>query len=255
LSTDLAVTGNVTGVAAGETRYVRWAELRALPSTSFKLTDEFVPGEQEVTALYLDELWAALPCATGADVALVTCRDGYASVYRTDFMKTYRPILVLEINGQGPEKWPPPGLEFNPGPYVITVTKDIVPAVATLLDAGHKRPWGATTIEIANLAERYRDAFTGKWATLSTRAVAGREIWINSCASCHRGPGATFGGTKSDRPFKVLAAHASYNAAYFKKYVRDPKSAMPGATMEAHPHYTDEQLVELIAFITAESKS
>ena len=212
-------------------------------------------GEQEVTALWLADLWAALPRTDAADVLLVTCTDGYASVYRPDFIKTYRPILVLEINGEGPEKWPPPGLKFNPGPYVITVAKEIVPAVATLLDAGHKKPWGTAKIEVANFAERYHDAFNGRWAQLSARAQAGREIWINSCASCHRGPGSTFGGTKSDRPFEVLAAHAGYSAEYFKKYVREPKSVMPGAKMEAHPHYSDGQLAEIIAFIVAEPKA
>jgi cytochrome c2 len=254
LPTDLAVTGKLTGVPAGEKRYVRWADLRMLPTVKIKLMGEFVPGEQEVTAVYLENLWKALPLAAGADVALATCGDGYASVYRTEFMKTYRPILVLEINGLGPDKWPPPGLKFNPGPYVVTVSKEIAPAVSTLLDVGHKRPWGTTTLEIANYAERYHDAFAGKWANLSTRAEAGREIWINSCASCHHGPGTTFGGTKADRPFEVIAAHAGYNVEYFKKFVRAPTSVMPGAKMEAHPHYTDTQLAELIAFITAEAK-
>lgn len=254
LPTDLAVTGRLAGVPAGETRYARWADLRALPTTKLKLTGEFVPGEQEVTALLLADLWAALPRAAGADTLLATCTDGYASIYRPDFIAAYRPIVVLEINGQGPDKWPPPGLTFNPGPYVITVVAELAPAVATLLDAGHKRPWGTSALEVANYADRFRDAHSGKWAALSARAEAGREIWIHSCSSCHRGPGSTWGGTKADRPFEVIAAHAGYNAAYFKKYVRDPKSAMPGAKMEPHPHYTDAQLEELIAFITAEPK-
>ena len=135
----------------------------------------------------------------------------------------------------------------------ITISPRLVPAVATLLDAGHKKPWGVTALELANFADRERDSFTGRWAVLSSRAVAGREIWINSCASCHRGPGTTFGGTKADRPFEVVAAHAGYNREYFKKYVRSPTSLMTGAKMEAHPHYTDAQLEELMAFITAES--
>ena len=63
-----------------------------------------------------------------------------------------------------------------------------------------------------------------------------------------------FAGTKSDRPFEVLAAHAGYNQAYFKNYVRDPKSVSASAKMEAHPHYTDGQLDALMAFITAEPK-
>jgi len=95
------------------------------------------------------------------------------------------------------------------------------------------------------------DLFSGKWAKLSARAQEGREIWVNSCTSCHRGPGSSFGGTKSDRPFEVLVAHASLNQDYFKKYVRDPKSVVPTAKMEPHPHYTDAQLDALIAFLEA----
>ena len=254
LPTDLAVTGKLAGVAAGETRYVRWADLRAMPTTKLKLEGEFVKGEQEVTALWLADLWAALPRGAGADTLLATCTDGYAAVYRETFIAAYRPIVVLEINGQGPDKWPPPGLKFNPGPYVITVAKEIVPGVATLLDAGHKKPWGTTTLEVASYASRFGDAYTGKWASLSARAEAGRELWIHSCTSCHHGPGTSFGGTKADRPFEVLAAHAGYNAAYFKKYVRAPTSVMPGAKMQPHPDYTDEQLAEIIAFIVAEPK-
>jgi cytochrome c2 len=252
---DLAVSGQLGGVPPGETRFITWADLKALPTVTLKLTGEFVPGEQSVTALYLTDLWAALPHDKGADTLFATCSDGYASIYRREFMATYRPFVVLEINGDGPEKWPPAGLKFNPGPYVISVSSDLVPAVAKLLDAGHKRPWGVAAIEVATFAERDKDAFAGKWAMLSARAQAGREIWINSCASCHHGPSAMFGGNKSDRPFEVLVAHAGYNRDYFKKYVRDPQSMIAGAKMEAHPHYTDEQLDELIAFITAEHSS
>jgi len=255
LPTDLAVAGRLTGVPAGETRYVRWADLRALPSIfKMKLDGEFVKGEQEVTALWLADVWAALSKEADADVLLATCTDGYAAVYRPEFIKTYRPILVLEINGEGPDKWPPPGLNFNPGPYVITVSKDIVPAVESYLDVGHKKPWGTNVIEVANYAERFKGAYTGNWAGLSARAEAGRELYIHSCTSCHGGPDKMFGGTKSGRVFEVLVAHATHNPEYFKKYVRAPKSVMPLATMQAHPDYTDEQLAAIMAFVVAEKK-
>lgn len=253
-SHDLAVSGRLAGVPSGETRYISWAELRALATTRLQLTGEFVPGEQEVTALFLQDLLAVLPLAPGADTVLATCTDGYASIYRTAFIAEYRPFLVLEINARGPEHWPPPGLKFNPGPYVISISPKLAPAVATLLDAGHKRPWGVTALEFVNFAERQRDVFSGRWAAPSAAAQVGREIWVNSCASCHQGPGRMFGGTKSDRPFPVLVAHAAYNADYFRKYVRDPQGVIAGAKMEAHPHYTDEQLAALIAFITADGK-
>jgi cytochrome c1 len=121
------------------------------------------------------------------------------------------------------------------------------------VDAGHKRPWGVTALEVAGFAERFAGALTGSWAALSPRAAAGRELWVDSCASCHAGPPGTFGGTKSGRPFAVLAAHAQFNAAYFRGYIRDPKKFVPTAAMEPHPHYTEAQLDALAAFVTAEA--
>lgn len=250
--TDLAITGRLVGVPAGESRFAHWADLRALPTHRLKLTGEFVPGEQEVTVVFLGDLWRALPVDSSADVLLATCGDGYASIYRAEFIERYRPFLVLEINGRGPEHWPPPGLKFNPGPYVISIAASVAPGVASLLDPGHKKPWGVSAIELARFADRFHGAFAGKWAALSDRAAEGREIWINSCASCHAGPGGIFGGSKSGQPFSVLAAIAGYDPALFRRYVRAPKSENPSAKMEPHPHYTDAQLDALLAFITAE---
>jgi len=251
-ATDLAVTGHLAGLREGETRYVRWADLWSLPTERLKLHAEFFSGEQEVTIVFLSDLWKALPCAADADTALAICGDGYASVFRAEVIADCRPFLVLEINGLGPEKWPPPELRFNPAPYVISVSATIAPAVAQLLDPGHKKPWDVTTLEFVNFSERFYGAYAGKWSALSARAAAGREIWINSCASCHPGPGRIFGGTKSGQPFPVLEALASCNADFFKLYVHDPRAANPAAKMEAHSHYNDTQLDELVAFVIAE---
>lgn len=251
---DLAITGRLAGVPSGEIRYARWADLRALPTTVLTLNGEFTAGEQKVTALFLSDLWAALPSAADADVVLATCTDGYAAVFPRDFLASHRPFVVLEIDGRGPDAWPPAGLSFNPGPYVITVSPAVAPEVAGLLDASHKRPWGVATLEIANYAEKFAALLEGSRATATGDLATGREIWVHSCLSCHAGPGKTFGGTKSDRPFEVLAAHATHNAEYFKRYVRDPKAVMPAAQMEAHPHYTDAQLDALIAFLRAGRK-
>lgn len=252
---DLAITGRIAGVPAGQTRYAAWRDLRKLPTSRLQLAGEFVPGKQEVTVVFLTDLWAALPRGPGVDTLLAICGDGYASVYRESFLRQDRPFLVLEINGQGPEHWPPPGLKFNPAPYVIGVSATVAPAVAGLLDPGHKRPWGVTTLELARFDERYGDSFRGRWARLSARADLGRNIWINSCASCHVGPGTTFGGTKSGQPFAVVEAIAGYNPDLFRQYVRSPKSVNPQAKMEAHPHYSDNQLAALLAFVGAEQGS
>jgi len=248
---DLEVTGSLTGVAAGEARYLKWSELRALPTTRLNLEGEFVSGSQEVTVVLLADLLHALPIEPGVDAVLATCSDGYASIYPESFISRYRPFLVLEINGRGPDSWPPPGLKFNPGPYVITVSSELIPAVAQFRDIGHKKPWGVTRIELASLSRSFRGIFSGPWAHPSPAAAAGREIWIHSCASCHAGPPGTFGGSKAGRPFGVIAAYAASNPAFFKKYVRDPKSLVPSAQMEAHPRYTDAELDTLIALLTA----
>ena len=249
---DLEVTGRLTGVPAGQSRYIRWADLRALPTKTLTLSGEFVPGAQQVTALFVRDFWAQLPKTDGADTLLAACTDGYASIYREELFAGLQPFFVLEINGRGPESWPPEGLIFNPGPYVITISAALAPAVGTLLDANHKRPWGVTKVEVANFAERTQPVYTGRWGTLSVRAREGREIWINSCASCHNGPGDTFGGTKGDRPFDLLALHARDRPDFLKLYVRAPKSVRPDSKMDAHPHYTDAHLEALVAFITAE---
>ncbi len=248
---DLAVTGLVPGVPAGGVWFARWADLRALPTTKLSINGEFVSGAQVVTVVFLDDLWKALSPEPGADTLLATCSDQYTSIYTAAFIAKYRPFLVLEINGDGPEKWPPPGLSYNPGPYVITVSPGLAPEVAGYRDLEHKKPWGVTTIEAASFADKYKGAFTGKWASLSEAAQRGREIWINSCASCHPGPAGTFSGTKAARPFQVIAAYAGYDRGFFMKYVRDPKSLVASAKMEPHPDYSDAELSDLIEFITA----
>jgi cytochrome c2 len=248
---DLALTGKLSGLRDGEIRYARWSDLRSLPTTTLTLDGEFVPGPQLLTVIFLGDLWKALPAAPGADTILATCADGYASVFTSEFIGRYRPFLVLAINGKGPADWPPKGLDYNPGPYVITVSPALAPDAARYRDLEHKKPWSVTTLELASYAQRYAAVYAGKWADLPPAGRDGREIWINSCASCHQGPGGIFGGTKAGRPFEVIAAYAAYDRAFFVRYVRDPKSLVPSAQMEAHPKYTDEELSHLIAFITA----
>jgi hypothetical protein len=251
---DLALTGKISGIPAGETRYARWSELRSLPTAKLTLDGEFVEGPQVLTVVFLDDLWKALPVAAGADTLLASCGDGYAAVFTCGFIATYRPFLVLEIDGRGPGDWPPKGLDYNPGPYVITVSANLVPAAASYRDLEHKKPWGVTTLEVASYRERYRAIYSGSWDALPPPAADGREIWVNSCASCHQGPGGIFGGTKAARPFEVIAAYAGYDRAFFMRYVRDPKSLVPCAKMEPHPKYVDSDLSNLIAFITAGQK-
>lgn len=248
---DLAIVGGLAGVPDGETRYVAWSDLAALPTTTLELEGEFVPGRQTVTVVFVEDLWSVLPVADGADTLLAWCADGYFSIYQPEFIARQKPFVVLKINGDGPDQWPPEGLSFNPGPYVISVADEVVPGTESILDVNHKRPWGVDEIKFVALEDALAPVHRARWSHLSAAGEAGRSIWVNSCSSCHPGPQGLVGGDKSQRPFEVLVAHAKYNTAYFRTYVRDPKSLVPSAKMEPHPHYTDAQLDDLIAFITA----
>jgi cytochrome c2 len=244
----------VRGTLAGGTRYARWGDIRALPTSKVTVAEEFLKGPEVLTVVFVADLMKALPLAPGTDLLLATCGDGYAGIYTADFISRFRPFLVLEIDGKGPEKWPPPGLEFNPAPYVITVSSDLAPEVKGFMDLEHKKPWAVTGVEAGSYATQFRGFYTGKWSSLSASGEAGRQIWINSCASCHSGPQGVFGGTKAQRPFQVIAAYAGFDRDFFVKYVRNPKALVESAKMEAHPHYTDANMADLIEFITAGQK-
>lgn len=250
---DLEISAGLAGVPEGESRFVAWEDIVALPSSQLEVEGEFVPGQQTVTIVLLEDLWAALPVSGDRDTAIAYCTDDYFSIFQPEFIAEQKPFLITKINDQGPQAWPPEGLAFNPGPYVISMADQLAPGVSQILDVGHKRPWGVDEIQFVALAEYEAPARTGPWLDLSPRAIRGRELWINSCASCHQGPQGLAGGNKSKRPFPVVEAHARYNDAYFRNYVRDPTGQIAGATMEPHPHYTTEEMDELIAFIVAES--
>lgn len=245
---DLAVSGLLSGAPGGGIRYLRWADLRSLPTREIEVEGEFIPGRQRITVTPLQGLWDALPRSPKADTIVAECTDGYASVFTTADRATLSPMIVLEIDGAGPDRWPPPGLKFNPGPYVISVFEELSPGSSKVLDINHKRPWGVNSIIVVNERDHFASLLPRTGIADSREVAAGRSIWINSCFSCHEGPGA-LGGTKANRPLGILVAHAVYNEPFFRTYIRDPKSLVPSATMEPHPHYTEAHLDALVAFL------
>jgi hypothetical protein len=250
---DLPIAGMLLGVPAGAQMHVKRSALLALPCTALDVTGEFGNTAHAARGIFLQDLIDSLPIAPGADLLTATCSDGYMSVYPFAFIKKYRPFIVVEIEGLGPDKWPPPGLPFNPGPLVIDVSNTVVPGVESLRDIAHKRPWGVVSIRVTSMAESFGGLFKGRWADASEAVSAGREIWIHSCASCHPGPEGVTGGVKSGRPFPIVEAYAGSDRKFFMQYVRDPKSLVPSATMEPHPKYSDKELGQLIAFLTEKS--
>jgi hypothetical protein len=192
---DLPVAGMVAGVDPGQAAHVARADLLTLPLQTVDVAGHFGSKVKTARVVMLGDLIAALPHAPGVDVLLAACTDGYMSVYTSGFIRRYHPFLVLELDGVGPDHWPPAGLAYNPGPFAIDVSEAVAPGVGKYLDIAHKQPWAVVSIRLSSMAASFGGYYEGRWAHLSPAAVAGRELWINSCASCHAGPEGVAGGT------------------------------------------------------------
>jgi mono/diheme cytochrome c family protein len=245
---DLAITGELEGLDAGATGYIRAKDLHALPTRDLVVEDEYLPGKRMARIVLLTDLWAALPTRAGMDTLLADCDDGYASVFTKDFIMKSQPFLIVGFDDKTLDAWKELGFAFNAGPYIISVSNRLSPGISDLLDVSHKQPWAVSRIAVV----KHDAYFTSLASTKVSPAIdQGREIWINSCYSCHRSPDRKTGGTKSTVPFSVIQSYAHYNRSYLKQYIRDPKKLNPAAKMEPHPHYTDQQLDQLIAFLRA----
>ena len=71
--------------------------------------------------------------------------------------------------------------------------------------------------------------------------------------SCHAWEDQKLGGVLSNRNSTILGVHARYNADYFKNYVYEPSRFIPDVLMPAHPHYTDDKIEAIAAFLIKSS--
>lgn len=249
--TDLRIIGHLQGVAAGESRWLRWSDLNALPSRTIETTGEFMSGTHTVRIVPLQALLDRLPLDPTFDTVIAECSDGYTAVYDRPFRQTWQPFIIVAINGQGPAAWPLPGMPQDPGPYIVSVSDAVTPGVSALLDVAHKQPWGTQTLRLVNGEDEFRPLHAGGLVDPPADVVRGRTLWINSCHSCHTGPGDVLGGTRSGRPFVLLQTLATSSPEYVEAYVRNPKNLRPDARMTPHDHYTAAQIADLLAFLRA----
>lgn len=231
---------------AGSTDSWSFEKIAALPSESFTFDDGSYFDGRAVKVVPMATFWDAVDPEGTADVMTAYCKDKYFSVYTREFVETYNPFIIYEVDGNKPSAWTD-GLE-NASPFFISCAFE--EGTPPYQDKGHKQPWGVQSVTFGKYDDMFAAFYTGEFAELSHPAKEGRFIWINSCASCHNGPNNGIGGHKAARPWEVLAIHAQHNETYFTNYTRDPKSINPMATMEPHPQYSDEQMAALVAFLT-----
>lgn len=100
-------------------------------------------------------------------------------------------------------------------------------------------------IRAVNTQNRYAPFFD---RALSELAKHGRDLFLQRCNGCHKGPGSV-GGNVSERPYEVLRAQASYNPDYFKRLVVNPDFAYPNTAMPTHDDFDKRDLEALVAFL------
>lgn len=234
--TDLEVSGPFPG---GRTHgFIRRERLLALPLTV--ATNSMDPARKSPAVyrgILLPQLRSLMGLdASSADTLFAVCSDGYSKEFPPDYLEAFHSLLILEIDGTGPEAWGRSKLTGLPmAPYYIN-TADFKPRPdQTVLGRPEPLhfPYSVVRIEFRTAAatlDRVRLP-----ATASTLARQGQEIALRECFGCHGH--ADFGGTLSGRPWLLIKTWAA-NTNYFRKYVVNPRSVQPASKM---PPFNDLQ--------------
>jgi mono/diheme cytochrome c family protein len=250
-SGDLELGGELGGVPAGETRYVRYEDLLRLPQETYSVSDDSnFRGKTEISGVALTTLAETL--GNSADMIVAICYDHYRTNYPKDYLAAHRPILVLRINGRDRDHWPAAREGGTMAPYVIS-HPEFKPSFKVLSHEDEPQiPYGVVRIDMRKEAEVFgaiRPA--GTWTTDSPVGM-GYVIARQDCFRCHN-MGAE-GGTMAGRSWLQLGEMADRDAARFRAIIRDPAGVAPGAKMPGQPGYDDATLDALAAYFKTFAK-
>jgi mono/diheme cytochrome c family protein len=245
-TSDLEVGGELAGFPAGTTRFVLLDSLLALPSVTYIVTDDAnLPGATRIRGVPLEELAGLLGAAPESDLVVAICDDKYRANYSRAYVAAHHPVLVLQVNGELPPRWPkdPETHQYDMGPYMVSHPK-FTPSFKILAHTDQAQiPWGVVRLEF-----RPEKAVLGAIAPRGLHASdpgvqAGYRIAQQDCFRCHNM--GREGGQKSGRPWPVLAAWAATSPEYFLAYVREPKQRNSQAEMPANPGYDNATISAL----------
>lgn len=253
--TDLALSGKIVGLESGEKRYITYENLLSFPEVTIiddTLAD--MTGEHELTVLPFSALWKRLPIAVEADAIIVDCADGWKTTYTQALVERFEPYIVLKVDGLPPSRFPlKNSIREHFFPYLIDVSYKEHPEYYT----GEKgwiglNPASSVELRAINYSDYYSVYFDPPFQslTINSSAYRGRAYFMLNCMPCHPGPN-RIGGAKSDRPFTVLQAIATYNPLHFRAYLKDPSKLNPQSRMTPFSHMSDEQTSDLIAFLSS----
>jgi hypothetical protein len=244
---DLEVGGELAGLPKGTVRYVRYEDLLGLPLETYTVSDDTnFHGKAEIAGVALTTLAKLFGQAAHSDLIVAICYDKYRSNYPSDYLAAHHPILVLKINGQLRDKWPPSEYGGKLGPYLIS-HPNFTPSFSVLSHKDEAQiPFGVTRLEFRTESVVFGAIRPdGRWVKDSP-VWQGYQIARQDCYRCHSMNGE--GGEMAARSWLILAAWAATDPTQFEHYIHNPKSIMSSAKMPVHSEYDERTLAALTAY-------
>ena len=248
---DLEVAGELAGLPAGTTRYLARPDLLALPQVSFDVTgDANFAVHVRVRGIELEVLESQVAVKSEDALIVAVCRDFYRGYYPQAYVLAHKPVIALEINGQGPPDWPRSreGTNSPLGPFLITHTH-FVPSFKILAHQDEPQiPWGVVRLEFRN-EKTFYEVFAPRSSQADDPAVrAGYRIAMQNCLRCHS---ESEEPTKARYTWSALGSMAGQAPKQFAAYVKNPQSVAQYAKMPANPAYDNATLHALTAYFRA----
>jgi cytochrome c553 len=248
---DLEVAGELAGLPAGTTRYLARADLLALPQVSFDVTDDAnFAVLASVRGIELRVLESQVAVRSEDVLIVAVCKDFYRGYYPQSYVLAHKPVVALEINGQGPPGWPRSreGTNSPLGPFLITHAH-FAPSFKILAHQDEPQiPWGVVRLEFRN-EKTFYEVFAARSSQADDPAVqAGYRIAMQNCLRCHS---ASEESTKARYTWSALGTMAAEAPKQFAAYVKNPQSVAQYAKMPANPAYDDATLHALTAYFRA----
>ena len=244
---DLAVGGELKGQPPGTTLYISYQDLLRLPQEEYAINDDTnFPSGARISGVALHTLARLFGRAEQSDLIVAECYDHYRTNYLPNYLAAHRPILVLRINGQTREHWPPSEHGGPMGPYVIShpVFK---PAFKILEQTDEPQvPYGVTRLEFLRAENVFRAIRPHGAFAAGSPVAQGFEIAKQDCFRCHNNGAA--GGAMSGRSWSALAHIAAADPEHFQQWIRDPRQLMPKALGPPHPGYDEATMNALTAY-------
>lgn len=247
---DLEITGDLPGLAAGESRLVRYTDLAALPQVAYTVSDDpDFDKPVRLSGVSLETLVTALGFGAGKQLVAASSSDGYEGHYTAEHRLQHHPFLVLKIDGKEPAQWPrgSNGEVFTP--YIVSYPhfKPLFHVLAQPEEA--QLPLAVTKLRFSSESGALGALRPPTGAP--TSAAQGYRIAVVNCLRCHRS--GDIGGTKSPFGWPQMAMIAKGNAPAFGKYLIQPNRVNPEANMPPNPEFDAATVAAVTAYFQSEA--